>query len=122
MQKGGVRGRRPCRIAASSCPSEEACDQGQDQKGEEDEEQNLRDAGGCTGNTAEAEQAGNKGDHEKDDSIVQHFQSPCYVAEETESIRKGSRERRATELICYTFHSSKTMPPQPFSCGGMSGD
>ena len=43
-----------------------------DEQDEEDQEQDLRDAGGSTGNAGKTENAGDQGDDQEYDGVVQH--------------------------------------------------
>src|SRR5690606_40164675 len=63
-------------LPASPDQAEDEADDGEDQ---EQEEEDLRDAGGAGGDAAEAEQRGDERDDEKDDGVVQHFDSPRAV-------------------------------------------
>jgi hypothetical protein len=55
-----------------SSPSDEANNQRDNQKGEKQKEQDLRDAGRRTGYAAEAKHARNQGNHEEDQCVVEH--------------------------------------------------
>ena len=124
-KKGGVRERRPFPVSTFLCPTEKARNEGQDQQGEEDEEQNLRDTGRRAGNAAETKKTGDEGNNEKDQSIVEHFQTPSCFAWKTKADGKSSRTVAAAntflEMQDGAVLSCIEKTPQPFDCGGSSG-
>jgi hypothetical protein len=72
-------------------PANEADDQRDDKEGQKQEEQNLGDAGRGAGDAAKSENAGNERDHEEDESVIKHGNSPLNcLAEQRAGAWRGS--------------------------------
>jgi hypothetical protein len=60
--------------------TEQAHGQRNEEKNDKDGEKDLGDTGRCTGDATEAEDTGDQGDDEEDESIVQHGGSPVAMS------------------------------------------
>jgi hypothetical protein len=95
------------------CPTEQARDERNHQKGKEDEEQDLRDTGRGTSDAAKAKKTGNECDYEKDDSIIKHFRTPSVDGRKTTALQKSSAPM--TDTTTRRVKADRSIVPVIFS-------